>query len=358
MKSWRFVFGCVLLVAAAAAVGAWLVAAEIPVGKTEILIGRSGAKARIVVVNFGRIYHSQTLTRRLILRNISRRTLSLRVQTSCGCTRVRIANPIIRPGGSSVVEITYAPFSEGVNGPTRQEFLIYSSSGKAAVAQLQGTVEAFLLGALHFNRSAVHWIFIPGKFIPAPHFVTAENVSTYPIKVRWRGGGAASFFSVTPVLAEIMPGESEKFIFRPAKDLGLHERTNTATATLSAWVRSDKGLVPLQSRFQVYSAPEPVLQAIPGSLVLSAAGYSHHISDVIRLVSVSGIAHPPRVLTITTTSPHTLKATLKGKVIRISLHLAPGEKLFQGDIVVVFSHDDFKQRIDIPVFVAPNIAGS
>ena len=349
MRTLKLVLGCALLTATAGAMGTWILVAGSGT-RRDIRIGSPGKVPRQVLFNFGKVYNGQTSTRRLTLRNTSARTLSLGEKTGCGCTRVKIFSPTIPPGGRSVVKISYIGFPEEENGPVTQKFLIFDTGGQTVVPEVEGTVKAFRLDALRFNRLAVDWSFIPGESSLQSVRVNAENVLSYPINVTWAGGEKGQFFSIYPTSAEIGPGKFQTFLFRPVGGLTLCNHPEVAASTLWAQVLSPAGSIALKFGFHIYATPEPILQAIPGALVLSVTGRSAVIRS-IRLVTGPGIEKPPHVLTVTTTNPE-LRAVLKSGIIRISLRLKPGEQLFEANVIAAYFYHGVKQKIDIPVFAA------
>jgi hypothetical protein len=114
--------------------------------------------------------------------------------------------------------------------------------------------------------------------------------------------------------------------------------------------------VALDFKFGVYATPQPILEAIPGALVLSPSPGVRLISKIVRLVAGPAIGKPLRVLSVTTSSP-SLHATLRNWKILISLNMAPGQKLFQGDVDVAYVHNGIQSTLDIPVFAAPDLVG-
>ena len=159
--------------------GAWLARAVWPGPKEEFPIGRH-RKVPMVAVDFGEVYYGRTATRRLTLVNTSERRILLGEKTGCGCTRIKILNPAIPPGGRSAVRVSYTGIDPGRTGPASQQFLIFNTCS-ALAPELRGVVRAVLFQSLRFNRTEVRWRHVPGEPARGGKTVIAENVAGDPM---------------------------------------------------------------------------------------------------------------------------------------------------------------------------------
>lgn len=339
---------------AAASAGTWMARAIWLGARTEFPIGRPREIAT-AAINFGKVYYGERATRELTVVNASKHHLTLGEKTGCGCTQVRILVPTLPPGGRSAVRVSYSGIDPARTGPASQEFLIFNT-GKTLITELHGVVRAFLSQSLHFNRTEVSWRYLSGEPAHGGQTVVAENVSGAPISVEWSARGVGRFFSVVPDAGVIAPGASEKFLFRPSAAMAADRRPEAEAIVLRGTLQSKGKPIPLDFKFDAYATPEPILEAIPGALVLSRSPDVRSISKIVRLIAGPGIGKPPRVLALTTSS-HALHAALKDGSIVVLLHLTAGQALFQGDIHVAYLYDGVKSTLDIPVFAAPDIVG-
>jgi len=354
MKKRRIILGCVLSTGATA-LGFWIVSAAVLGNRSGVAIGMP-RKSAAVAIAFGKVCYGQTTRHQLVVRNISDRTLSLGEQTGCGCTRVKIFNPVLPPGGRSVVRVSYTGLFADQRGPVRQQFLIFDASRGAAIPEVQGSVEAVVVGSLRFSRTEVYWHYVPGKPVHRAQSVIAENITDDPISVAWNAHGEGRFFTVVPSSDVIAPGTSERFLFRPSVAMVADRRPAAEVITLQGTLRSKGKRIPLNFKFDVYATPVPVLEAVPGALVLSPGTRTGSISKIVRLVTGPGIGSPPHVFAVTSSGPGLHAALEDGRIV-VLLRLFPGHALFQGDVHVAYFYDGVKSTLDIPVFAAPDIVG-
>ncbi len=344
----------VLLAVIIGAVCAWMAQVTWRGELTPFSIGQPG-KTAVVAINFGKVYYGQRATRMLTVVNASGRRLLLGEKTGCGCTQVKISKPALPPGERSMVRVSYSGIDPGLTGPASQQFLIFDT-GNALIPELHGVVRAFLAQSLRFSRTEVSWRYVEGRVTHDDRPVIAENVSGDPIKVAWRAGGIGRFFSVRPASAVVVPGGKAVFLFRPSAAMARDNHPEAGIIKLLGALQSKGESVPLDFTFDVYATPVPILEVIPGALVISPSSGVHSISSIIRLVMNQNAGKPPHVLAVTTNSPELLAALKDGKIL-VSLHLTPGQTLFQGDIHIIYSHDGIRSLIDVPVFAAPDIVG-
>lgn len=354
MKRAYYTFIFFLLAVLAASVGVWAAGAVWPRARAEVSIGRPG-KVPIVAVDFGDVFYGQTAIRRLKLVNSARRSLSLIAATGCGCTRVRISNPLLPPGGRSAVRVSYSGIDSSRVGPATQQFLILST-GNRVVPELRGMVHATLLESLRFNRREINWRYVPGNVPRGSQTVYVDNVSGFPVKVVWGATGFRRFFAVKPMSALIPGGQKEKFEFRPSPSITAENRSLAEVIVMRGDIEKGEKPVRIKFNFDVYATPEPVLQAIPGALVVSRGISAHAITRIVELHKGPNPGGPVRVISVTTSSP-SLHATLKQWSIVVALKLTPGQKLFQGDVTVAYSYNGTESTLDIPVFAASGLVG-
>ncbi len=348
MNSGKLLIGCVFL-GAVAGVSA-IVATKTGTKRGEYVeMGRAGEVAT-VAVNFGGVYFGQTARRTIVLHNSSSHTLLLGWRTSCGCTRLKISNSAVRPGGSSVVSLIYTELSDGTElGPATQNFLIYDRGDKAAMPEVRGTVEASCRKSIEFSNRDVNWEFVPGSGTLEPKWVTVRNVSGYPVSVHWSGDGKGVFFSISHVSAEIGSGRTAKFCLLPRGNVGFNDHPETAAIFMLARLAAPRRPIRLRYGIRVSVSPEPALEAIPGALVWSVKGASGSAESTIRLIPGPGAGRFLRMLSVATSGPE-LRAVRQGEAVHVSLHLPQDASFFQGDVIVEYLYRGIKSRVDVPVF--------
>lgn len=347
MKGLRFVFILLLLLVAFGLIGMWATRTALPGSKGDVVLGQPGKLERLVV-NVGKIYYGQSTSRLLSIENASDRALPLGWQVACGCTRIKLLGPSVPPRGRSAMRITYSGTSPSLAGPVSQPFLIFEAD-RTATPEIRGLVKAFLVPSLQFNRTEITWRYQPGSLGITGQYVSAKNITGHAVVLIWKSGGRGMLFSVNPVSATVSPGKSVEFHFSPSPELGRRRRPYTAVSVLLGETRSGGRRISLRFAFNIYANPEPALEAVPGSLVLSPRHSVYTLARTIRLVA--GRQSRPRVrdILVSTSSPK-LVAVLRGQMVHVSLHLAKGEKLFEGEVTVDYKIGSLESALHIPVF--------
>ncbi len=324
-------------------------------GDEVISIGGPG-KVPSITVNFGKVYYGQTAHRAIALHNASSRTLLLHWQTTCGCTRISVANAVLRPGEKSLLSLAYTELADGITTQAvAQKFVVYDgTAGENVHPLLRGVVRGACASTLLFNRDAVGWLFVPGRLADSATILTATNEATYPISVEWSREGRNRFFSVSPETAEIVPGHLAKFRFRLARNTDITAGPLTGDITARATVLSPRRPIALRFVLPVSASPTPAIQAVPGAILLWPKSGTQTLRRTVRFVLGPDLAGPPRVLGVATSSP-ALRAVLRRGFVQISLHWGSHQSIFQGDVFVTYLYEHSKLKIDIPVFAASNV---
>ncbi len=331
-----------------------MVRAMWPAPVAEFLIGQP-RKVAAVAINFGKVYYGERATRELTVVNSSRHHLTLGEKTGCGCTRIKILNPAIPPGGRSAVRVSYTGIDPGRTGPASQQFIIFDN-GKKLIPELRGVVHAVLAQSLRFNRTEISWRNLSGEPAHGGQAVVAENVSGVPASVAWSAGGEGRFFSIAPTSAVIAPGASVRFLFRPSRAIAAGHRSEAEAIVLRGTLQSNGRPVRLNFTFDAYDTLEPVLEAIPGALVLSPRPGVRLVSEVVRLVTGPGNGKVPHVLAVATSSSALHAVREDGGRILVSLHLPHGQVAFLGNVRVTYVYGEARSALDIPVFAAPGLS--
>jgi len=77
--------------------------------------------------NFGQVKEGEVLKHNFILKNESKKTLTIKdVNTSCGCTASKVEKKIILPGESTAIEVRFN--TKGYSGLTQQYVYVHTDS--------------------------------------------------------------------------------------------------------------------------------------------------------------------------------------------------------------------------------------
>jgi hypothetical protein len=111
--------------------------------------------------DFGRIYQGERPSRRFLVTNRGDAPLTIRkVETDCGCTAAELPRPVIPPGGSAELAVTF--LSDGYDGRIAKRVTLISDDPDTPVAQIPVTGE--VVAELGFDRRVVYLAgLIPGE---------------------------------------------------------------------------------------------------------------------------------------------------------------------------------------------------
>jgi len=98
--------------------------------------GKIGSQADITdpyVWNFGQVQAGEILKHNFILKNESKKILTIKdVNTSCGCTVSKVKKNILLPGENTLIEVRFD--SRGYSGPAQQFIYVHTDSLDASAS--------------------------------------------------------------------------------------------------------------------------------------------------------------------------------------------------------------------------------